>query len=89
LFDSLSKSLIEVLTEEAQNNGTKIAYAQLVGGLAKVIPQRIGGLLPAVMPGILSLTMVTGDEEALESGLTVGNSWQLPETRRAKFQPVG
>jgi hypothetical protein len=71
VFDSLSQSLEMVLQEGTKNDPKKVAYAQLVGGLAKVMPGRVGPILNGLINGILGLTFEMEDEEAVESGLTV------------------
>ncbi len=79
-FEALARDLVGVLSESQAGTaggtaGSAAAFAQLVGGLAKVLPGQVGAILPSVMPGIVALTRDTDDEEALESGLTVGAPW--------------
>lgn len=78
----LSERLIGVLgdgTEEMETEEDegidetvkKTAYAALLGTLGKTSPAKVGKILQDVVPGILSLSEATEEEDALEASMTV------------------
>lgn len=82
VFKVLSERLIGVLgdgTEEMETEEDegidetvkKTAYAALVGTLGKTSPAKVGKILQDVVPGILSLSEATEEEDALEASMTV------------------
>ncbi|KAG7530369.1 hypothetical protein FFLO_05085 [Filobasidium floriforme] len=81
VFKVLSERLIGVLgdgTEEMETEEDegidetvkKTAYAALVGTLGKTSPAKVGKILQDVVPGILSLSEATEEEDALEASMT-------------------
>jgi hypothetical protein len=75
LIGVLGDGTEEMETEEDEGideTVKKTAYAALVGTLGKTSPAKVGKILQDVVPGILSLSEATEEEDALEASMTVG-----------------
>lgn len=82
VFDVLSERLVGVLGEGSgegmqtdedagiEDIAKRTAYALLIGTLARTSANRIGKVLPQVVPGILSLSEQDQDDDALEASMT-------------------
>lgn len=80
-FETLSQAIVSVFsdgsdedmeTEEESDLAESVkrtAYSGLVGTLGKTSPAKIGKVLESIIPGILALSELTEDEEALEASM--------------------